>query len=73
MSFVGESVNNGDGTMTINDEFSGTAITFGVTDNDDGTYALDYGDIGTGIVAECSVDDVLNAIKTIDANATAVK
>lgn len=71
-SFVGESTNNGDGTMTINDESSQTAITFGVEDNGDGTYTLDYGDLGKAVVAECEVSEVLEMMDTVDQNTSSV-
>lgn len=71
-SFVGESTNNGDGTMTINDESSQTAITFGVEDNGDGTYTLDYGDLGKAVVAECEVSEVLKMMDTVDQNTSSV-
>lgn len=71
-SFVGESTNNGDGTMTINDESSQTAITFGVEDNGDGTYTLDYGDLGKAVVAECEVSEVLDMMDTVDQNTSSV-
>ena len=64
-SFVGES-------MTINDESSQTAITFGVEDNGDGTYTLDYGDLGKAVVAECEVSEVLEMMDTVDQNTSSV-
>lgn len=70
LSFVGESTINDDGTMTINDESSQTSITFGVQDNEDGTFTLDYGDIGTAMVAECEVSEVLEMMDIIDQNTT---
>ena len=70
VSFVGESTDNGDGTMTINDEASQLAVTFGVEDNGDGTYTLDYGDIGKAVVAECEVGTVLEMMDTVDQNTT---
>ena len=70
VSFVGESQANGDGTMSINDESSGTVITFGIEDNNDGTYTLDYGDIGKAVVAECEVSKVLEMMDTVDQNTT---
>lgn len=70
VSFVGESQANGDGTMSINDESSGTVITFGIEDNNDGTYTLDYGDIGKAVVAECEVGTVLDMMDKVDQNTT---
>ena len=71
-SFVGESTDNGDGTMTINDESSQLAVTFGVEDNGDGTYTLDYGDIGKVVAAECEVSKVLEMMDTVNQNTTSV-
>ena len=71
-SFVGETTSNGDGTMTINDEASQLAVTFGVEDNGDGTYTLDYGDIGKVVAAECEVSKVLEMMDTVSENTTAV-
>ena len=71
-SFVGKSTNNGNGTMTINDESSQLAITFGVEDNGDGTFTLDYGDIGKAVVAKCEVSEVLKMMDTVDQNTSSV-
>ena len=71
-SFVGESTDNGDGTMTINDESSQLAVTFGVEDNGDGTFTLDYGDLGKAVVAECEVSEVLDMMDTVDQNTSSV-
>lgn len=71
-SFVGESTDNGDGTMTINDESSQLAITFGVEDNGDGTFTLDYGDLGKAVVANCEVSEVLEMMDTVDQNTSSV-
>ena len=72
VSFVGESTDNGDGTMTINDESSQLAVTFGVEDNGDGTFTLDYGDIGKAVVANCEVSEVLEMMDTVNQNTTSV-
>lgn len=72
ISFVGECTDNGDGTLTIADESSGTQITFGVKDNGDGTFHLDCGDAGSATVAGCEVSDVLKAMDIIDQNTSAV-
>ena len=71
-SFVGETTDNGDGTMTINDESSQLAVTFGVEDNGDGTFTLDYGDIGKAVVANCEVSEVLEMMDTVDQNTSSV-
>ena len=72
VSFVGESTDNGDGTMTINDESSQLAVTFGVEDNGDGTYTLDYGDIGKVVAAPCEVSKVLEMMDTVNQNTSSV-
>ena len=71
-SFVGESTDNGDGTMTINDESSQLAITFGVEDNGDGTFTLDYGDLGKAVVDNCEVSKVLEMMDTVNQNTSSV-
>ena len=72
VSFVGEATDNGDGTMTINDESSQMAVTFGVEDNGDGTFTFDYGDIGKAVVANCEVSEVLKMMDTVDQNTSSV-
>ena len=72
VSFVGESTDNGDGTMTINDESSQLAVTFGVEDNGDGTLTFDYGDIGKAIVSNCEVSEVLEMMDTVGQNTSSV-
>ena len=58
--------------MTINDESSQLAITFGVEDNGDGTFTLDYGDIGKAVAANCEVSEVLKMMDTVDQNTSSV-
>ena len=71
-SFVGESTDNGDGTMTINDESSQLAVTFGIEDNGDGTFTFDYGDIGKVVAAPCEVSKVLEMMDTVSQNTSSV-
>ena len=72
VSFVGESTDNGDGTMTINDESSQLAVTFGVEDNGDGTFTFDYGDLGKAVAAHCEVSKVLEMMDTVNQNTSSV-
>ena len=72
VSFVGEATDNGDGTMTINDESSQMAVTFGVEDNGDGTLTFDYGDIGKVVAAPCEVSKVLEMMDTVSQNTSSV-
>ena len=71
-SFVGETTDNGDGTMTINDESSQLAVTFGVEDNGDGTFTFDYGDLGKAVAAHCEVSKVLEMMDTVSQNTSSV-
>lgn len=72
VSFIGEATDNGDGTMTINDESSQMAVTFGIEDNGDGTFTFDYGDIGKAVAAPCEVSKVLEMMDTVNQNTSSV-
>ena len=53
VSFVGEGTfDEENGTVTITDEVSEMALTFGVAVNDDDTLTLDMGDLGSATVEE---------------------
>lgn len=71
-SFVGPAVDNGDGTVTITDEENELALTFGVTELENGNLELDMGDLGTAEVEPCNVDEVVAAMQKIDEVGTAV-
>ena len=58
--------------MTINDESSQLAVTFGVEDNGDGTFTFDYGDLGKAVAAHCEVSKVLEMMDTVGQNTSSV-
>lgn len=62
VSFVGPVTENGS-SLTISDETNGLALTFSVTDLDDGVLALDMGNLGVATVAFQTKENTLNFIK----------
>lgn len=68
-SIVGESTNNGDGTVTIVDNKEGINFTFGVANNGDDTYSLDCGNLGSALVETTTSEEVLNNMQKINDNA----
>ena len=72
VSFVGEGVDNGDGSMTITDETNELALTFGVVNNDDGTITLTMGDLGNATVAACTIDEFMESYNTLVESGNAV-
>lgn len=77
VSFMGPATvtqQNGENLITITDELSGNTLTFGVTNNDDGTITIDMGnELGKAILAQADVAETVNAIKTIQTNTTSVQ
>lgn len=72
-SFVGEgTVDEENGTITIVDEASELALTFGVTANDDGTIVLDLGDLGTATLEEAVIANAVQGLKYCVENGTPV-
>lgn len=72
-SFVGEgTADEENGTITIVDEASELALTFGVTANDDGTVELDLGDLGTATLEEAVIANAVQALKYCVENGTPV-
>ena len=71
-SFVGTVDQTGDNQLTITDESSEMTLTFNLVAQDDGTIAIDMGDIGKGAIAECKVSEVLDALDTISENTDSV-
>ena len=73
ISFVGEGVDNGDGTMTITDLQNELTITFGIMINEDGSITLDMGEeIGAAVVVKCEVSDAVDALTIMDVYYNAV-
>ncbi len=70
-SFVGAVTVEGD-AITITDETAGLAITMILTDNGDGTYSLDMGEMGTLVVAEATADDMMYIVAVVDSYTNAV-
>jgi len=70
-SFVGPYTDHGDGAMTVTDMYNELALTFGVT-NVEGGHLIDLGDLGSAVVAEVSVVDVLQGLQVIEDQATPV-
>lgn len=68
-NFVGPaSITEGDDGeyVTITDNDSGNSITFSVTQQEDGTWILDMGDLGMAAVEDCTVSECVDAFKAID-------
>ncbi len=71
VSFIGEGTfDEENGTVTITDEVSEQALTFGVTANDDDTLTLDMGDLGSATVQEAYVAVGVQAFKYAVENGT---
>lgn len=64
--FIGTSTVNEDNTLTVTDETTGGAITFSVTDNEDGTYSFSLGqEYGDTIMYRCSSAEVVDALTEV--------
>ena len=71
VSFVGEGTfDEENGTVTITDEVSEMALTFGVTLNDDDTLTLDMGDLGSATVQEATLAVAVQGLKYAVENGT---
>lgn len=71
VSFIGEGTfDEENGTVTITDEVSEQALTFGVTANDDDTLTLDLGDLGSATVQEAFIAVGIQAFKYAVENGT---
>ena len=63
-SFFGEMVDNGDGTVTINDEVNGLSMTFGVEQVSDTVMALDMGEeLGAAQIEAVPLDMLLETLQ----------
>ena len=71
VSFVGEGTfDEENGTVTITDEVSAMALTFGVAVNDDDTLTLDMGDLGSATVEEATLAVAVQGLKYAVENGT---
>ena len=71
VSFVGEGTfDEENGTVTITDEVSEMALTFGVAVNDDDTLTLDMGDLGSATVQEATLAVAVQGLKYVVENGT---
>jgi len=70
-SFVGFAIDNGNDTFTVEDEYSGLAITIGV-EAVNGGILLDIGDAGSGVIAPVDVAEVIEAFIIIQYGVEAV-
>lgn len=71
VSFVGEGTfDEENGTVTITDEVSEMALTFGVAVNDDDTLTLDMGDLGSATVQEATLAVAVQGLKYAVENGT---
>ena len=71
VSFVGEGTfDEENGTVTITDEVSEMALTFGVIVNDDDTLTLDMGDLGSATVEEATLAVAVQGLKYAVENGT---
>lgn len=73
ISVFGEcGVDEESGLAYIADDDSNLVMIFGVTENADGTYTIDFGDLGTALVGAAEPKAVLDAMDTIMAGTTDV-
>ena len=71
VSFVGEGTfDEENSTVTITDEVSEMALTFGVAVNDDDTLTLDMGDLGSATVQEATLAVAVQGLKYAVENGT---
>lgn len=64
VSFFGEMVDNGDGSVTINDEINGLSMTFGVEQVSDTVMALDMGEeLGAAQIEAAPLDTLLESLQ----------
>ncbi len=72
VSFVGAMTLSEDGLYTITDESSQLTLTFSAEFYDDGSVALDMGDLGSLAVMPCEQSEAFDLLNEIDASTTAV-
>ena len=72
VSFVGEMTLSEDDLYTITDTVNNLTITFSAEFNEDGTVALDLGDLGVLVVMPCEQSEAFDLLNEIDASTDAV-
>ncbi|PKM71896.1 MAG: hypothetical protein CVU91_12155 [Firmicutes bacterium HGW-Firmicutes-16] len=72
VSFVGEMTLSEDGLYTITDTTSELALTFSAEFYEDGSVALDMGDLGALAVMPCEQSEAFDLLNEIDASTTSV-
>lgn len=72
VSFVGEMTLSDEGLYTITDETSQLTLTFSAEFYDDGSVALDMGDLGALAVMPCEQSEAFDLLNEIDASTSAV-
>ena len=73
ISVFGEcGVDEASGLGYIADDETDLVIAFGVIENSDGTYSIDFGDLGTAVVGAAEPKKVLDAMDTVMAGTTDV-
>ncbi len=71
VSFVGDVTVEGD-TITVLDNASGIALAMVLTDNGDGSYSLDMGDLGSLLVVGATADDMKYIMAVVDGYTEAI-
>lgn len=71
-SFVGEMTLSEDGLYTISDTANSLSITFSAEFYEDGSVALDMGDLGVLVVMPCEQSEAFDLLNEIDASTDAV-
>lgn len=72
VSFVGEMTLSEDGLYTISDTTNNLTITFSAEFHEDGSVALDLGDLGVLVVMPCEQSEAFDLLNEIDASTDAV-
>ena len=72
VSFVGPVSNPSSTQVTITDESTGNTLTFEVTAAEGNAIAIDLGEQGSAVLAECSPQEVIEAFATINEYSNAV-
>jgi len=72
VSFVGEMTLSDDGLYTITDTTSNLSLTFSAEFYEDGSVALDMGDLGSLAVMPCEQSEAFDLLNEIDASTTSV-
>lgn len=64
--FIGPATVGDDNKLTVQDETTGSSISFAVIDNGDGTYSFSMGDqYGAAVMSRCSSAEVVDALTEV--------